>query len=210
MSNAHVWNAEHPDGGLSGAGADPDLPPALAARPWHPQLKVPIPVVNMHTDDEHDAPFVDFLGVDPQQAERVGRLRLCGLCDTDLVAEIAFIGPPEMTLYNLCSDPPMHEQCARAALRYCPHLRVRHHRPAPVHRLHHEVQIPEGVERTRPDSWLLGIASGYDMALLRGMLVFQISSFTVLKHFTYTGHGESLVEGPWAGAWAGREEVSGR
>jgi hypothetical protein len=151
--------------------------------------------MNVHTDDEHTAPFVDFLGVDPKVAARCAAHNLCGLCGAALPEEIAFLGAVESARHRVFADPPFHETCARAALRWCPHLRLRNHQPAPAHRRHPDTPVLDGWdERTRPDQWALVLATSYTLANASGLLLFQPVNYRSVTVFSYTGPNNSLVE----------------
>lgn len=183
------------------------IPRALAERPWDEKRNVPIPVMNTHTDRRRVEPFVDFLGVDPQQAERLGRNRLCGACEEPLdLAEIVFIGTPHVLETGIVSDPPLHLGCARvAALRLCPYLRVQRYKRAPEHRLHPEAYIPDEGAPPKPEWWVMAVVRSYTMGLLaEGVLVFQLQDLLRWRQLTYTGVENELTEQPWEETGSGR------
>jgi hypothetical protein len=171
-----------------------EMPAALAARPWHPRLRVPVPVMNVHTDDEHPTPFVDFLGVDPQVAVRCARERRCGICGIDLDEELAFLGTVESVRQHVFSDPPLHEHCAQQALRWCPHLRLHNHQRAPQHRRHPDTPHLDGwTEQPRPDRWALGIATQFTILDMFDLRVFRPHRYRRTTIFAYTGPNNTLV-----------------
>lgn len=171
------------------------MPAALTGLPWHPRLHVPVPVMNVHTDDTRPYPFVDFLGVDPQVAVRCLRERLCGVCGTRIGEELALLGTVESLTLGLFADPHMHEDCARHALRWCPHLRLRHHRRAPQHRRHPDTpDFDEFDTTTRPDRWALVITETVTLTLLDGLVLYQTSRHQRLSIFAYLGENDALIE----------------
>lgn len=185
---------DHPPPGID-PGVLAALPPALAARPWHPRLHVPVPAMNVHTDDTHLHPFVDFLGVDPQVSARCLQERLCGVCGTEIDGELALLGTVESLTLGVFADPHMHEDCARQALRWCPHLRLRHHRRAPQHRRHPDTPELDGFDTTaRPDRWVLVFTDSVILALIDGLVLYQATTYLRLSVFAYLGENDELAE----------------
>lgn len=171
------------------------MPPALVQRPWHPRLHVPVPVMNVHTDSRHAVPFVDFLGVDPQVAALCMRDRLCGVCGGEIGEELALLGTVQAAMLGMFSDPHMHEDCARQALRWCPHLRLRHHQRAPQHRRHPDTpELSEWDTTDRPDRWALLITDDVAMSTLEGMMMWRAAGYLRMSVFAYLGENDSLVE----------------
>lgn len=64
----------------------------------------------------------DFRVSDPLKRARCVTERLCGICGAALTYWSAFIAGPLMFENRIAGDPPMHEACARYALRVCPYL----------------------------------------------------------------------------------------
>jgi hypothetical protein len=197
------------------------LPSTLAARPWtQQQPELPVPVVHMHTSACGE-PTADFRTINQHEVYRVGHERLCGACGTALDAQIAFLGDPtSMIAYHMCLGPPLHEACARAALRLCPPLREACARAALrlcPHLLTRErpdtpapqpasscVHDPTQRHPERPESWMLGLTHGYDVTLLSmpgqeaPVPMFVPTEWIRLRSFTHTDpDGSSLAGQPW-------------
>jgi hypothetical protein len=180
-------------------GVDPDelaaMPAALARRPWHPRLHVPVPAMNVHTDENHPHPFVDFLGVDPKVSVRCLHDRLCGVCGTEIGEELALLGTLESAAVHLFADPHMHENCARSALRWCPHLRLHNHKRAPDHRRHPDTpDLAEWDAITRPDRWVLAITDTVTLALVNDLVLYHTVGYRRVSMFAYVGPNNELVE----------------
>ena len=96
------------------------MPPRIARLP-RTKHGLPVPYIA----DEHDDGSPDLGVVEPGISGDCHRLRLCSICGEKLApAERTFItGPSGVFGPNCgCGDPPMHGECARYALRVCPHL----------------------------------------------------------------------------------------
>ena len=65
----------------------------------------------------------NFRVVDHARVERCAKYKLCGLCGEELETIRCFIGGPESVDNRMFSDPPMHLECGRYAMRVCPYLR---------------------------------------------------------------------------------------
>lgn len=94
-----------------------DIPFRLARRPRDARGLV-IPFVQFIKPDGTP----DFRVLDSERATKALRRRLCGLCGDPMRRDVWFIGGPKCVESGCFYDPPMHEECARHALRACPHL----------------------------------------------------------------------------------------
>lgn len=133
-----------------------DVPDCLRNRPFDERRKLPVPFVHDTLDGQWD-----FTAVLAQRLVDCIKHRLCGQCGEPLGWWIAFLGGPVSALTGVYSDPPMHEECGRAALNLCPHInRVTMKRATkgtlPGPRTH----APEAImDRTRV--WVLTITRDY-------------------------------------------------
>lgn len=98
---------------------------AVAALPVCPKRKLPIPFSAARDDKRPEVGM--FTVADPVKVEQCHRYRLCGVCGGGLGYWIAFVGgsgsaSPGTGAYQ---DPPMHEECAEAAMRLCPYIAKR-------------------------------------------------------------------------------------
>jgi hypothetical protein len=104
-----------------------------------------------------------------------GRKKLCGLCGGKLRGDIAFVGGPVCFLSSrgAFSDPPMHAECARYAIRVCPYLAA----PSYGRRIDDKTLKPEAtpggvmiredleVAEDRPVAFMLGTTDRFEMFL---------------------------------------------
>lgn len=134
----------------------PDLPPGLAQRPRDPRRGLPIPVVNERPDGSPD-----FVVLNGEKAMEMACLHRCSLCGRPLDGPAAFLGGPVSAKTGHYSDPPMHEDCAQAALTLCPHIARPHARRASERRVSDDVTVPVGFTLERPEEWVMVIASAY-------------------------------------------------
>lgn len=161
-----------------------DLPAALAARPWDERRKLPVPYVNEFPDGT-----VDFTGVHGQRQLECARGRLCGLCHEPIGYWVAFLGGPASARLRTYSDPPMHEACAEAATRLCPHLARRDMKRAPDHRLRDDVVTPPGFVDERVDQVVMGITRQYRVEFKGGFVTILPAPWKRLRTFTYDNAG---------------------
>lgn len=159
------------------------LPPNLAHRPRDVHRGVPIPFVSEH--ERSGQTVVDFISVNFERAMRCADEKLCGLCGWPLGYWIAFLGGPKSAAARSYTDPPMHEDCALAALRICPHLAVQHHRRAPDHRVAGDTSTPPGWVEDKPDRWVLGISRSFEYGLYYGSVLFHPAPFKRTRTFRY-------------------------
>lgn len=102
-----------------------------------------------------------------------GRKKLCGLCGSKLRGNIAFVGGPICfdSPMGAFSDPPMHAECARYAIRVCPYLAA----PSYGRRIDDRTIKPgatpggvmigkdEMVAEDRPVAFVLGMTARFEM-----------------------------------------------
>jgi hypothetical protein len=130
------------------------LPARLNNRPKD-RRGLPIPFVQaLHADGTPD-----FTAVDAGKAWEAGRQRRCGLCGEPLDYWIAFVGGPRSARHRQYLDPPMHSDCAFAALELCPHLAVQ--RAKRARKVSEGTHTPDGFDETKPDEWVVYETRGY-------------------------------------------------
>ncbi|MFJ8043766.1 hypothetical protein ACIRBX_25020 [Kitasatospora sp. NPDC096147] len=136
----------------------PPMPAALAARPMDPRRKLPIPAVNEVLEDGTG----DFVVIQGDTALRLATQGRCALCGQLMGGgSAAFIGGPASAESGLFTDPPMHEACAEAALRLCPHMARQHARRASERRVPEGSTIPAGFSEEKPQEWVMVLAPLY-------------------------------------------------
>lgn len=141
----------------------------------------------------------DFTAILGDEALRVAQEKQCGLCGEPLDYWIAFLGGPRSAEQRTYTDPPMHSECARAALSLCPHLAVTQHRRAPEHRLAGDVATPPYFVEDKPSTWVLGITRSFTIRIFdNGTLVFFAAPWKQTETYGYGEDGvlRRLVEAP--------------
>jgi hypothetical protein len=88
------------------------LPADLADRPRSQEGGVPVPFVCADEDGSFD-----IRAVRKKRAIQCALSRICGLCGLSLGWPVAFLGSAEEADANALHFPPLHEECATAALR---------------------------------------------------------------------------------------------
>lgn len=137
-----------------------ELPPALAARPRDPRRGLPVPYVNVITEDG----ACDYTLVDMGKSLRCARERTCSLCGKPMGGLVAFIGGGECAELGRYLDPPMHPECGAAAMGVCPHMAAPHGRrraqpgggPA----------VPDGWSDAKTERYALYITGSYRWELV--------------------------------------------
>ncbi|MGX4733205.1 hypothetical protein [Kitasatospora griseola] len=132
------------------------LPHGLGTRPVDLRRGLPIPVVNVHPGGE-----VDFASINGRAALELSITGRCGLCGRRMTGPVAFLGGPNCAENGIYSDPPMHEECAEAALTLCPHIAVPHARRASERRLAHDATYAVGFSEEKPSEWVILVSDGY-------------------------------------------------
>jgi hypothetical protein len=93
-------------------------PDGLAKLPVCPKRGLPIPYANLIGPDGQP----DFAVLDSRRVDEIATRRLRGICSRPLAYWMVFLGGPSCASSRCYLDPPMHEECARAALQMCPYL----------------------------------------------------------------------------------------
>ena len=131
--------------------------------------------------------FVTFIGSDGRpdfttiDAERILdclRERLCGMCghELGLGENVAFIGGPKSIEHGNFLDPPMHPECARYAMKVCPHIAIptaRYGKPLE----NGEREYFDQVDPNRPEKFGLIEVLDYGITRIDGQPVFLINPF---------------------------------
>jgi hypothetical protein len=168
------------------------LPPSLAARPRDLHRGLPIPFVSQH--ERGGRSVVDFVGVNVERALRCADEQLCGLCGWPLGYWIAFLGGPKSAALLQYTDPPMHEDCAFAALKLCPHIAIQRHHRAPEHRVADDTWTPLGWTERKPDRWMLCSTRRFEHRLHYGSVLFLPAPFKRVGTFRYDENGALIEE----------------
>jgi len=158
------------------------LPASLAARP-RDRRGLPIPFVQHLGPDGQP----DFTQIDASKVIRCAREHRCGLCGEPLHGKVSFLGGPRSAAaqggHGAYIDPPMHPECARAALDLCPHMAVqqalRVRGDASNLTPHHDPH--------KPDRWVLLTAPGFSAELTPDALIFLPHPPGTKRHFQYEG-----------------------
>lgn len=160
------------------------LPEHLRDRPVDERRKVPVPYMNTMTDGT-----VDFTGISAAKAYECGRERLCGICHKPLDYWIAFIGGPMSTANRTYTDPPFHGDCARAAMEFCPHIKVRNHRRTPEERRPEDSWASPNATPVKPGQWIIGYTRNYAIVRAGAGFVFHAASIHHRDTFMYDDDG---------------------
>ncbi|MFD9123484.1 hypothetical protein [Kitasatospora sp. NPDC059571] len=163
----------------------PELPAGLAARPIDQRRGLPIPAVNERPDGT-----ADFLSINGRTAIKLAVSGGCSLCTRLMSGLAAFLGGPKSAQAGSYSDPPMHEECAEAALRLCPHIARQHARRATERRIPEATAVPEGFSEAKPQEWVMVLASSFGAGLMPaeggGLVpVFLLADYERTRRFVY-------------------------
>jgi len=171
------------------------LPAGLSARP-RDRRGLPVPFVQGY--DEVGEP--DFTLIDANAVLKCAKGRLCGLCGRKLGSRVSFLGGPKAASNRggagAYMDPPMHPECADAALTLCPHIAVQHalrnwkNPDAPW-----DIVTPEHLDLTKPTAWIMLTARAFDFQVTpaQGILFFPQPGST-RRTFTYDPATHALNE----------------
>jgi hypothetical protein len=132
------------------------MPPGIAKLPRDPRG---YPIFFTAAKKADGSP--DFRVADPFKRTVAMLERRCGLCGEPLGYWIVFIGGPRALENRSFGDPPMHEDCARYAVKVCPYLAIKETDrtySGPEAAFSKEVTIPE-----KPAVVLLWKCRGYDV-----------------------------------------------
>jgi hypothetical protein len=153
-----------------------EWPAALAGLPICPVRKLPVPF----SAERGEGGRAVFTALDPEHKELIIRHRLCGVCGQPLGYWFVFLGDETSTEPGgFYVDPPMHEDCAVAAIKVCPFIQQERvpRRPA----------TPEDVMIAPPGSFE-GPKRPWVMAVIR--------DFKMVPQLAWGGSGITLVFRP--------------
>lgn len=162
--------------------ADPpnrDLPDLMRSLPTDRRRKLPVPA----TTARHPSGEPDFTTVDARLALTLAAQRRCGICGGPMEYWIAFLGGPDAVEARAYYDPPMHEECAEASTRLCPHLARQAMRRAADRNSTGE--LPAGSQDEKPDQWVMWICRDFTAHLVDGAPLFLPAPHKRLRTFFY-------------------------
>lgn len=116
---------------------------------------LPVPMVNMFEWQDYD-----FTAVNGSLALTLAQRKMCGICG-ERFETAAFIGGPRSAETQAYSDPPMHEECAMAALTLCPHIARRNMKRATDNHVKQDAITPKNMSLTKPDEWVMYVTAEY-------------------------------------------------
>ena len=169
-----------------------DWPAALAGLPVCPARRLPVPF--SAEQDEHGRAV--FTALDPARKDQIIRHRLCGVCGRPLGYWFVFLGD-EISARpgGIYVDPPMHENCALAAIEVCPY--IRHERVPRRPLTPQDVMIaPPGSFEGPKRPWVMAVTRDFRMVPHQAWgggpstLVFRPSRIVRTRRFEYR---ESLI-----------------
>ena len=131
------------------------LPETMQVLPVHIRMGLPIPIVNAYGFDDFD-----FTTVNGPIALKLAQRKLCGICGKRF-ENAAFIGGPRSAAARTYTDPPMHEECAAAAVTLCPHIARRPMRRASDKHVRQDAVTPDGMTLAKPDEWVMFVCDKY-------------------------------------------------
>jgi hypothetical protein len=100
-------------------GEPSEWPDALAGLPICPVRKLPVPF----SAEREETGRAIFTALDPVRKDQIIRYRLCGVCGSPLGYWFVFLGDEVSAVPGgIYVDPPMHEECALAAIEVCPYI----------------------------------------------------------------------------------------
>lgn len=167
-----------------------DIPDRLAALPVCPRRGLPIPYANVITAGGS----ADFATLDSRCVHDVALQRVCGVCGQELDYWIVFAGGPRCATDRAYVDPPMHHECARAALRLCPYLfrqdMKRRKSTAPG------AGTPMGFTEAKPEAYLLYVTRSYKITITEGGIIFTPAPAVRIERYDYVDGRLTLLSGP--------------
>jgi hypothetical protein len=164
-----------------------NIPESLARRPVDPKRGLPIPLVSEY-EGEDGSTLVDFTAVNGETALKVAAERRCGLCGEDLDYWVVFLGGPRSAASRMYVDPPMHPDCAEAALILCPHIANPKLARAAKHKAG-DVITPDGFQDEKPQTWILYLTRSYESHVHKGAPLFVAAPAKQLRRFEYDEDG---------------------
>lgn len=168
------------------------MPESLRRRP-RDRRGYPIPYVQAMSSDGTP----DFTAVDAGAAWAAGSERRCGLCGESMGYWVAFVGGPLSAAQRMFLDPPMHPECATAAMRLCPHMAQQHLARAS----RTTAEAPPGFVAGKPAEWVVYETRSYTCEVLRrnGQLtgyVFKAAPPKRLGRWVYDRTGTLVPSSP--------------
>lgn len=136
-----------------------DLPDSMKKLPYHLRLGVPIPIVNTFGFQDYD-----FTTINGPRATHLAQRKRCGICG-ERFEVAAFLGGPRSAETQAYTDPPMHEECAAAAIKLCPHMARKNMRRATDNHVRKDSITPENMVLAKPDRWMMYVCEEYRMFL---------------------------------------------
>jgi hypothetical protein len=112
------------------------------------------------------------------------KFRACAICGKRMSRELAFVGGPLSIANRMFTDPAMHADCARYALRVCPMLAApsfayaRRTGDVAGHVPNVESDL---VSTERPDRFGLGVTHDFELVELQGELVIRAEPFEAVE-----------------------------
>ena len=136
---------------------DPSTWPEFwAGRPVDLKTGLPIPAISMKPDGGHD-----FTTVNSNLSLEFGQNRVCGICSKTMGWWVTFVGGTLSIASHQFTTPPMHPECAEAAMTMCPHIRLQKMKRATDK--HASGVIPPLASPDKPDKWFMGKCRSYEM-----------------------------------------------
>jgi len=167
-----------------------ELSPRLQALPYDEKRKIPVPKFNVMPDGS-----VNYMLINPEVVYNSGKSGLCGICSEPLDYWIAFIGGPISLANRSYLDPPMHKECALAAVKYCPHINRKVHRRAPDEKFDMEnTWISNQSNENKPDEWIIVLTRSYKMVPHQGFFMFKAAKIADTIRFSYDDTGRIQQE----------------
>lgn len=145
------------------------IPERLSHLDVDERRKLPVPFQHMKNDGTWD-----FTALVIERIQNCVDNNVCGICGLKLGWWKTFLSGPVSAVTRVYTDPPMHEDCCRAALTLCPHLTRENMKRAKTH--------AGGIERAenhpdaltaRPPLWVMATTRQYDVIYDSGTLLFQ-------------------------------------
>jgi hypothetical protein len=161
-----------------------EFPEPIDALPIDGRWKLPIPAVTARRPDGQ----ANFSIIDGAAAFRLATQGRCSVCAQPFENEVAFLGSPEAVTVGAYHDPPMHESCAEASTRLCPHIARRDMRRRPDRRSTRELPVRSSPDK--PGRWVMWISWGFGASVVNAMLIFLPAPYTRLRTFTYNADGQ--------------------
>jgi hypothetical protein len=131
----------------------------------------------------------DFRVIDQQKTAIGLSKRRCSICGNAMGTNVAFVGGPKSMASHAFVDSPMHEACAKYALKVCPFLAApkfayaRHIQAPAGHIVTHDVGLTD-----RPDMFGIGVTNSYDLQMMGDTPVIVASEW--LKEVEWYKNGE--------------------